>query len=672
MPGPGVIVGTRSSRDARGVLPVGTRVRSYEISAILGQAGFGVTYLAHDTNLDRRVAIKEYLPLSLALRDAAANVVARSTELEEQYVQGRERFLAQARALRRLDRVPAIVHVQDCLEANGTAYMVMALAKGETLRRHLARDKRLSPAAVERLLFSLLEGLEQVHAAGLLHHDITPASIILDSTGNPTLIDFAGARAAIAGAAASTTSAFTPGYAAPEQYTSARPGPWTDIYGLSATLYHAIAGEPPPSVFDRVLADTYQPLTRLLPAGFNSSLLIGVDAGLRLRPSERPQSIADWKSTLPPSGAHDEQAAFAMRASPTEDAAAAPLRTKTRQAMGLWVGIATAAVVAAVTFDVAVKLSDRPAEATGAVQRPAAGAPSPSAHDASAREGGARNAHIVTAALKAAEKRTQAEPTKAKPTPTVDARPQPEQIEAALNLSGHDRARVQAALAALGFEVSAPGPFGPITRAAIAAWQKEQRLAPTGFLDQSQLTTLYSQTSPKREAEHATAGPREAEAALHLSEQDRKQVQAALTALGHEVPTTGYFGRITRAAIAAWQKTQGVPATGLLDETQRATLCAQATTIEQVKLEGQRTEAALSEQDRKRVQAALTALGQAVPTTGYFGRITRAAVMAWQRTQSLPATGYLTDAQLTSLRQQAATAGARFDQAWRQDPFENN
>jgi peptidoglycan hydrolase-like protein with peptidoglycan-binding domain len=89
-------------------------------------------------------------------------------------------------------------------------------------------------------------------------------------------------------------------------------------------------------------------------------------------------------------------------------------------------------------------------------------------------------------------------------------------------------------------------------------------------------------------------------------------------------------------------------------------------------LERQRTEAALSEQDRKRVQAALTALGQAVPTTGYFGRITRAAVMAWQRTQGLPATGYLTDAQLTSLRQQAATAGARFDQAWRQDPFENN
>jgi peptidoglycan hydrolase-like protein with peptidoglycan-binding domain len=628
-----------------------------------------VTYLAHDTNLDRRVAIEEYLPVSLALRDEGASVVARSAELEEQYVRGRERFLAQARTLRRLDRVPAIVHIQDFLEANGTAYMVMALARGETLRRRLARDKRLSPPAVERLLFPLLDGIEQVHAAGLLHHDITPANIIVDSSGNPTLIDFAAARAAIAGGAVSMTSAFTPGYAAPEQYTSARPGPWTDIYGLSATLYHAIVGEPPPSVFERVLDDTYQPLARLLPAGFNSSLLIGIDAGLRLRPSERPQSIADWRSTLPPSGPHDERAVFAMRGSSTEGATVAP--TATRRAVGLWVALATAAVVAAVAFDGAVKLRDRPAEAT-AVQRPAAGIPSPSTHDASAREGDARSAHIVTAPLETAEEGPQAEAKRARPTPNVDAKPQPEQIEAALNLSGHDRARVQAALAALGFEVSAPGSFGPITRAAIAAWQKEQRLKPTGFLDQSQLTALYTRTSPKREMDHATAGPREAEAALDLSEQDRKEVQAALTALGHEVPTTGYFGRITRAAIAAWQKTQGVPATGLLDEAQHAALCVQAATIEQAKREGQRTEAALSEQDRKRVQAALTALGQAVPTTGYFGRITRAAVTAWQKTQGLPATGYLTDAQLTSLRQQAATAGAKYDQARRQDPFENN
>ena len=617
MPGPGVIVGMRSNRNARGALPVGTRLRSYEISSILGQGSFGITYLAHDTNLDRRVAIKEYLPLSLALRDGGADVVPRSAEQEEQYIRGRERFLAEARTLRRLDRVPAIVHVQDFLEANGTAYMVVTLAKGETLRRRLARDKCLSPAAVERLLFSLLEGLEQVHAAGLLHHHITPANIILDSAGNPTLIDFAAARTAIARGAGSMTSAFTPGYAAPEQYTSARPGPWTDIYGLSATLYHAIAGEPPPSVFERALDDTYQPLTQLLPAGFNSSLLIGIDVGLRLRPSARPQSIADWRSTLPPARRHDEQAAFAMRGSPTEGATATPLWADTKQALGFWAGLAAAAVVAAVAFDGAVKLKSESVQAADAVQRPAAGLPSPSAYDVSARD---------TAGLKAAKGSAQPEPTRAKPAPIADARPQPEQVEATPNLSNRDRAQVS-----------------PDT-----------------------------QTSPKREAVHATAGPREAGPALDLSEQDRKQVQAALTALGHEVPTTGHFGRLTRAAIVAWQKAQGVPTTGVLDATQRATLCAQATTIEQAKLDGQRTEAALSEHDRKRVQAALTALGLAVPTTGYFGRITRAAVAAWQRTQGVPATGYLTDPQLTSLRQQAATAGAGFDQAWRQDPFENN
>jgi peptidoglycan hydrolase-like protein with peptidoglycan-binding domain len=757
MPGIALRAETGPSKDARGVLPAGTRLLSYEIISVLGQGGFGITYLAHDTTLDCRVAIKEYLPISLAVRDGGMGVVPRSAELYEQFVWGRERFLAEARTLGKLGQVPAIAHVHDFLEANDTAYQVMALAKGETLHRRLLRDKCLPRPIVERLLCALLEGLGQVHATGLLHHNIKPANIIVDPRGNPTLIDFGAARAAMAGRTAVMT--ISPGYAAAEQFTSARQGPWTDIYGLSATLYHAITGVPPPSVFDRMLDDGYEPLTQVMPAGFDSGLLVGIDAGLRVRPSERPQSIGHWRSILPLSGPLDEPAAFVMRGpSPAvmrgpsnASVAVAPPPVGAKRAMAFWIGLAAAVVAAVVLSDATVKLTGPPTEAAGEAYRPAvAELQRPSAQDdAMVRQAAAKKTEIVAAAMTAAADKAEASTSTAmesKPIPDADARQSTEGAEAALNLSDQDRKRVQAALSALGYDVPATGSFGPITRAAITVWQKTQGLPVTGFLDQSQVAALSARAAPaEREAEQTKPDPRQAEAALNLSEPDRKRVQAALTALGHEVPTTGYFGPITRGAITAWQKTQGLPATGFLDQAQLAALgaraapseqakpepqqgeaalnlsdedrkrvqaalttlgqevpttgyfgpitrgaitawqkaqelpatgfldqaqlaalSAQATTAEQTKLETLRAEAALSEQDRKRVQAALTAVGQEVPTTGYFGPITRGAITAWQKTQGLPATGYLTDAQLAALQQQAAAALAKYDQALRQ------
>ena len=159
------------------------------------------------------------------------------------------------------------------------------------------------------------------------------------------------------------------------------------------------------------------------------------------------------------------------------------------------------------------------------------------------------------------------------------------------------------------------------------------------------------------------------EAALNLSDRDRKHVQASLTAVGHDVPTTGYFGPVTRSMITAWQKAQGLPATGFLDQPQLAALYAQATPAgdraEQAKLDAQRAEVALnlSDRDRKRVQAALTALGHEVPTTGFFGPVTRTMIAAWQKTQGLPVTGHLTRGQLESLQQQAADISAKPDRS---------
>ncbi len=259
--------------ELHGTLPPGTRLRNYELISVLGQGAFGITYLARDTLLGRELAIKEYLPSSLAVREGGTTVVPRSTQLAEDFVWGRERFLDEARTLVTLESVPAVVRVYDYLEANGTAYMVMALARGETLEQRLKREGSLPPPIVERLLHRLLDGLEQVHATGFLHRDIKPANIILDAKNNPTLIDFGASRASMAHRTTAMTAVFTPRYAAAEQHTSDEQGPWTDIYGLSVTLYCAVAGRPPPTAVERILNDRYQPLTELKPADFPHEML---------------------------------------------------------------------------------------------------------------------------------------------------------------------------------------------------------------------------------------------------------------------------------------------------------------------------------------------------------------------------------------------------------------
>ena len=284
--------------DSRGMLPAGTRLQKYELLSVLGHGSFGITYRARDTQLDRDVAIKEYLPITLALREDGTKVVPRSTELAGEFVWGRERFLDEARTLARLGRAPAIVRVHDFLEANGTAYMVMALAEGETLESRLKRDGPLPAAVIEKIFPPLLDGLEQVHEAGVLHRDIKPANIVLDARDNPTLIDFGAARAALAGRSTAMPAIFTPGYAALEQFASGRQEPTTDIYGLSATLYRAIAGKEPPSAIDRAIEDRYVPLSGLALSGFAPGLLSGIDAGLALKASQRPQSIAEWRPLL--------------------------------------------------------------------------------------------------------------------------------------------------------------------------------------------------------------------------------------------------------------------------------------------------------------------------------------------------------------------------------------
>ena len=281
-------------------LPVDTVIGRYRITGILGQGSFGITYRAHDGQLGRDVAIKEYLPTSFAMRHDGLTVLPNSTATAEDFAWGRQRFVEEGRTLAGFQRAPGIVRVHDFLEANGTAYIVMELATGETLGARLQRQGRLAAAEVERILRALLDGLEKVHAASFIHRDIKPDNILLDDEGQPTLIDFGAARAAVAGRTAALTGIFTPGYAAVEQFADGRQGPFTDIYALSATLHQSITGEKPPSAIDRVLEDKYVPLAKRRPAGFAPALLAGIDRGMAVRPEARPQTIAAWRAVLFP------------------------------------------------------------------------------------------------------------------------------------------------------------------------------------------------------------------------------------------------------------------------------------------------------------------------------------------------------------------------------------
>src|SRR6266851_3135545 len=542
--------------ELHGTLPPGTRLRNYELISVLGQGAFGITYLARDTLLGRELAIKEYLPTSLALREGGTTVVPRSTKLAEDFVWGRERFLDEARTLVTLESVPAVVHVYDYLEANGTAYMVMALARGETLEQRLRREGSLPAPIVERLLNRLLEGLEQVHTTGFLHRDIKPANIILDAKNNPTLIDFGASRASMAGRTTAMTAVFTPRYAAAEQHTSDEQGPWTDIYGLSVTLYCAVAGRPPPTAVERILNDRYQPLTELKPAGFPHEMLKGIDAGLAVRAVDRPQSIADWRARFALNQAWPDDATVVdrrMRRSPeplvplpaaielseSTPSSAALSGVTGRKRVALYVGGATAAIVLAAGYFMFVSQTGQPEPPPKVDTEVAARHQSQDAADAEAKrqaeaalanaqaerqraEAEAKQKADVEAKLKAdaeakqkadaeAKQKADAEAKRkadaeaklkaddeAKQRADADARQKAaaETAETALQLTSADRQRLQMALTVLGFDTrGSDGVFGPRSREMIASWQRARSQPDTGFLSAAQPEALLREAS---------------------------------------------------------------------------------------------------------------------------------------------------------------------------------
>lgn len=279
-------------------LAPGALVAEYRIRQVLGQGGFGTTYLAEDLNLCKRFALKEFTPHHLVRRQGSRLAALRAADLDGLYAEGLKQFLSEGQRLGLLSH-PNVVRVSRYLEANNTAYLVMDFEEGGSLSSLIrAREVSLTESEVRAIVLALADGLAQMHRCGLIHRDVKPDNIIIREDGEPVLIDF-GAAMDVRGAASDDFEVVvTPGYAPPEQYDPrGRQGAWTDIYAFGATLYELVGGKPPPPVRRGVRPE--MPQAAVLGVGrFSTQLLMLIDKCLEPEIAARPQSLDEFLTLL--------------------------------------------------------------------------------------------------------------------------------------------------------------------------------------------------------------------------------------------------------------------------------------------------------------------------------------------------------------------------------------
>ncbi len=296
-------------------LPRGYALLEYQIEQTLGIGGFGLTYLATDSNLNLKVAIKEYLPGDLAQRGEDQSVRPKAETTFESFKWGLSRFLDESRTLASF-RHPNIVRVLRFFEANRTAYMVMEFVSGQPLGEWIRSRRPLAQGAVLEIAGPLLDGLEVVHRAGYLHRDIKPSNIFIREDGSPVLLDFGSARSTAS--AGELTAIVTPGYAPIEQYHSqGQQGPWSDLYAFGGVLYWMITGKRPVEAVARVRQDMLPPAAQAANrSSYSADLLAAIDWSLTPHEEQRPQSVPELRSALPGLASADQKTVKIERSTP--------------------------------------------------------------------------------------------------------------------------------------------------------------------------------------------------------------------------------------------------------------------------------------------------------------------------------------------------------------------
>jgi serine/threonine protein kinase len=282
-------------------LPAGTRFGELEVVRVLGVGGFGIVYLARDHSLERDVALKEYMPASLASRGQGAQITVRSGSFAETYAVGLRSFVNEARLLARFDH-PSMVKVHRFWEDNGTAYMVMQYLQGKTLREvRKAMTQPPDEAWIRRVLDPVLSAVDRLHTEGVYHRDIAPDNILLQPDAPPILLDFGAARRVISDRTQSLTAILKPSYAPIEQYaemTSLRQGPWTDIYAIGAVIHFLLFGAPPSPATARAVSDDIEALASRTVPGVSPQFMAVMAWTLAVRPQGRPQNIEELRAAL--------------------------------------------------------------------------------------------------------------------------------------------------------------------------------------------------------------------------------------------------------------------------------------------------------------------------------------------------------------------------------------
>ncbi|MYM25230.1 protein kinase [Duganella sp. FT135W] len=281
-------------------LPDGLEIAGYRIVKKIASGGFSIVYLAYDTE-GVAVAIKEYLPSSLALRQDGELVPAVSKANLAVFRIGLKCFFEEGRALARISH-PNVVSVLNFFRAHETVYMVMAYESGHSLQEYIQRQRgkgvKVGELFIRTIFTQAVKGLREVHANKLLHLDLKPANIYLRTDGTPMLLDFGAARQTINTDMPTLTPMYTPGFAPPELYAKTGMGPWTDIYSIGASMFACMVGSPPQPADQRKIEDKMAGHFEKLEGQYSPELVQLVRWCLQLEPLDRPQSLFALQKVL--------------------------------------------------------------------------------------------------------------------------------------------------------------------------------------------------------------------------------------------------------------------------------------------------------------------------------------------------------------------------------------